>query len=450
MNIGNVLSDQNRGQASEPYLRRAIEVYGPIADKHPDDVQIRFDLAKGYINLGELLRTRGDTRKAVDSYLKGRAINESLVKASPDKPRYRENLAGNLVDLALALEVFDPSRVKETYRTALAIYEKLVADHPDNIDYRIGQAVCIRNFGPVLARAKRPQEAKALYQKALAVLEVKDGQLETAERLRVQASVLNNLGEMQTEIGQPEAQKSLRAALVIFQRLADRTTASREDRHHVAIAQNNLGDNLLKLHRLEDAAPFFAQSAALLEKLVAEAPNDIDLHSHVGIVLEGQGSLLFETGKLAEARSATENAVAHQRQALRLSKNRDNIRTLLGGHLIELAKIDLALGASKAAAASATRTAQDRPPSDRGQACVDAARILAQVVAQVEGDTKLTVNERSQATRNYLGRTIVLVSEAIDGSPKRSAEIKEDPHLKALQSRPEFRSIMNALESAER
>jgi hypothetical protein len=53
-------------------------------------------------------------------------------------------------------------------------------------------------------------------------------------------------------------------------------------------------------------------------------------------------------------------------------------------------------------------------------------------------------------TRNYLGRTIALVSEAIDGSPTRSDEIKNDPHIKALESRPEFRTIMNALESVQR
>ncbi len=184
MNIGNVLSDQNRVQASEPYLRRAIEMCSPIAEKHPDDVQIRFDLAKAHLNLGELLRNRGDAKPAVDCYLKARPLNEALVQAFPDKPRYRENLASNLLDLALAYEIVDPARVEETYRTSLALYEKLVADHPDNADYRIGLATCILNFGPVLAAAKRPDEAEAVYHQALAALEVKGGQNQTAGRLR--------------------------------------------------------------------------------------------------------------------------------------------------------------------------------------------------------------------------------------------------------------------------
>ncbi len=289
-----------------------------------------------------------------------------------------------------------------------------------------------------------------MYRKALAVLEVKDGQPPSTQWLRVLASVFNNLGEMQSERGRPEAEKSLRAALAIFERLAERAPDSLQERHNVAIAQNNLGDNLLKLHRLADAAPFFAWSAALFEKLVAEAPNAIDLHSHFGIVLEGQGNLFLESGKLAEARKTMEGAVAQQRQALPQSKNRASIRTLLGRHLIALAKIDLKLGAYQEAATNAIELPKTVPASERGQACLDAARILAQVIAQVEANTKLPETERTRLTRNYLGRTIVLVTEAIDGSPKRSNEVKKDPYIKALESRPEFLTIMNALESVQR
>ena len=353
-----------------------------------------------------------------------------------------------MVDLALALEVVDSPRVEETYRTALAIYEKLVADYPDNVEYRIGEALCLRNLGPFLAVAKRPEEAEASYHKALAVLESRDGQPQTVKRLQEQALVLNNLGELESSIGRPEAEKSLRAAMNIFEGLVDRGPASREHRHYLAIAQNNLGDSLLKLHRFADAAPYFARSAAIFEKLVAEVANEIDLRSHFGIVLEGQGNMLLETGKPAEAKKAMEGAIAQQRQAMRLSKNSDSVRALLGGHLIALARINLKLGAVEEAAANAIELPKIVPTSDRGQACLDAARILAQLVAQIEANTRLPEAERNRLIRNYLGRTMVLVTEGTDGSPKRSDEIKKDPHIKALESRPEFQTIMNALESA--
>ena len=54
---------------------------------------------------------------------------------------------------------------------------------------------------------------------------------------------------------------------------------------------------------------------------------------------------------------------------------------------------------------------------------------------------------RGRLTCNYVSRAIVLVTEASDGSPQRNEEIKKDPHIKALESRPEFRTIMNSLET---
>ena len=68
-------------------------------------MQIRFDLAKTHNNLGDLLRVRGEVKQAADSFLKAREINESLAKAVPEKPRYRESLAGTLVNQCLRLKL---------------------------------------------------------------------------------------------------------------------------------------------------------------------------------------------------------------------------------------------------------------------------------------------------------------------------------------------------------
>ena len=140
MNLGIVLSDQSARQESEPFLRRAIEVSSAIAAKYPEDVQIRFDLAKTHNNMGDLFAIRGDAKQAADSFQKARSINEALAKAFPDKPRYRESLAGNLDDLALALRSRRPAPGRRDLPDCAGDYDKLVAEHPENVDYRIGQA----------------------------------------------------------------------------------------------------------------------------------------------------------------------------------------------------------------------------------------------------------------------------------------------------------------------
>ncbi len=158
-NLGVVLSEQVRPGDAEPILQRAVEVNAAVSARSPDDIQIRFDLAKDHICLGDLLREKGDTGPALASLQTARAINEKLVNDYPDRPRYRELLAKNLVNLALAMEASDPARADELYRTAEGLFDKLVAAHPDAIEYRIGQARCLKAQGARAGRHRRSERA---------------------------------------------------------------------------------------------------------------------------------------------------------------------------------------------------------------------------------------------------------------------------------------------------
>ena len=179
-----------------------------------------------------------------------------LVNEFPDKPRYREQLAGLLGNMALALEAVDPKQVEATYLASLSIYEKLVADHPENVNYRIGQSICVRNFGPFLVSEGRSEQAESIYHKALALLEPKEAGARSPELLRIRAGVLNNLGELLVASHRwQEGQEMLRGAMAVFESLAARESPTDEDLHNLAIAQNNLGDLLIKLERFAEAGP---------------------------------------------------------------------------------------------------------------------------------------------------------------------------------------------------
>ena len=188
-----------------------------------------------------------------------------------------------------------------------------------------------------------------------------------------------------------------------------------------------------------------ARAEAGFEKLVVEAPKSVDFHSQLGLVLGRKGDVLAESGKLPEAAAALARAVGHQDRAVQLSKNRSDTRTLLGGLLLELAEVNLKRGAYPEAADDALRVPRAVPDAGRGEACLDAARILARLVALVGADPKLVPADRDRLIRPYLGRSIVLLREAIDSNPKMAGRIKDDPAIKVLESRPEFKTMMNSL-----
>jgi serine/threonine protein kinase len=450
MNLEKVLSEQNRATDAEPHIRRAIKVNSTIALNNPDDVQIQFDLAKQHNNLGMLLHEKGEEKQAIDSFLSAKAISEELLGAFPDQPRYGEQLAGVLTNLAAAMTNVGDAKVKEVYQKALPIYEKLVADFPDNINYKIGQARCLQNYGPLVAGDNRPEVAESLYRKALSLLETNAGHIPSAEHLGVQAEVLNNLGDLQKASKSPLAEATLSRAIEIFKLLVERKSAALRDRQSLAIARNNLGELLVKLNRLDDAGKLFEQSVADFESLVADSPRSTDIQNQLGMILAHVGDLLDRLGKPAPARGFLERAVTHGRQAVVLGKNRQDTRSELASHLIQLATIELKLGAYSDAAASALEIPRASPASEHSEGCLTAARILARVSAQSSSDATLTRNQRDELGDEYLPRAIVLLREAIDAKPELGERIKNEKEFNEIRSRPEFTTMLNSLVDVKR
>ncbi len=305
MNLERVLSEQNRGREAEPFIRRAIEVNSPVAAGSPDDVQIHVDLALQHNNLGMLLRARGESRQAIASFQRARAISETLMGEFPDQPRFREHLAGVLTNLAEALTSVGDPEGKDVYKILIPLYEKLVAEYPDNIIYKIGEASCLRNYGALVAGQGRPREAESRYRKALELLETKPGQIPSTDHLRVQADVLNNLGDLQQGSNRTLAEATLRRTIEIFEILVERKPPALKDRHGLAIAQNNLGELMVKLKRFDDAGVLYEKSVADFETLIAESPGSTDYQSQIGIVLANEGSRLEQVDKAGQARSSS-------------------------------------------------------------------------------------------------------------------------------------------------
>ena len=200
----------------------------------------------------------------------------------------------------------------------------------------------------------------------------------------------------------------------------------------MAIAQNNLADLLMTIGRLRDAGTPLAESVANFEKLVAGAPRSVDIQSVLGLVLALQGKWFDQAGRPVDARTALTSAVEHQRRAVQLSKNAPICRARLGEHLAELAGIHMKLGNYDDAGRLALELSKTVPNSTRAQACLDAARILARLLARVNDDARLAQGDRGRLTRTYIGHTVGLLHEAIVRDPELLDRVVTDPVFEKL------------------
>jgi eukaryotic-like serine/threonine-protein kinase len=441
--FGDVLQLQGNIAEAEPVLRRSIEVNAAVAAQSPDDVLVRFQLGVSHHDLGLVLMKQGNPGGALASFHAAKEINEAMTKEFPGKPRYLSNLADNYDSIALALSAEEQSGVDDAFQSATKLYEKLVTTYPESVQYRIRQATSLQNRGAVLAKAGHPEQSVPTYRNALALLDSKAIKVQTVDLLRKKAELLNNLGGKEQAGGDED---TLRKSIAISEQLAAKESSSAgKDHSNLAIAEYNLADFLVSRSRSPEAGEFFNRSVANFEKLVAAAPKVAEVQHHFGIVLAGQGKWLDQLGKTAEAKSALASAVDHQRQAVTLSKNAPVCRLTLADHLVDLADLNRKLGGYEEAAQLALEVPKTVPSANRAQACFDAARTLARLVTQVGTDAKLPEKERDYLTRSCLTRTVVLLRDAIDGNSKLSEQIRVDPDIKVLESRPEFQTLLRTL-----
>ena len=135
------------------------------------------------------------------------------------------SLAQNLAELGLASARTQQTSIGKAFQESAAIYEKLVATYPDNFDYKIGQARCLRDQGHRRCLGGHAEEAESIYRKALALFEPADAKAQTTESTRVQAGLLNNLGDLH----RPGAEKAFRDSIALSSRLLERPRPANKD-----------------------------------------------------------------------------------------------------------------------------------------------------------------------------------------------------------------------------
>ena len=444
-NLGGLLAEQSRGAEAEPILRRGIALNADLTSRQPGDVQVRLDLAKCRNNLGYLMLENGGTGEAIAELEQARNLSAALVNQFPDAPRYRYNLAGDLRNLGRAYEAAGQGTAEASFQESLRISEQLAKEFPANIDYQIELGRCLNSLGAHLAAANRVDQAESCYTRGLAVLDFKDKASRTVVALREQATMLSNLGELQRAADAPARKIRCDARSRSPRNLPLASRPARADRQTLAIAQNNLAEVLEAAGRAEEAGRLFATSIAGLDRLASENAKAVDTQNYLGYVCEQQAKLLAKIGQPEKAKESIEAAVAHQRQAVKLTDGRvAAYRLMLAGHLGFLAKTCIKLHAYDDAIRAAVELRKAAPASDQGP--LDAAKLMAALLGGgQQDDRQLDRPRREEIGHKCIGRIAILLREAIDSNPKLGQRIKSDPELAPILARPELQSLLGSL-----
>jgi serine/threonine-protein kinase len=274
----------------------AREFYDTFVKQRSGDPASRIDLASAHINLGNISRLTGDTKRAEESYGRAIAIYDELGKTTGGQ---RNNRLAAGANLALLLsETGRPKEAEDAFRRTIDDYEK----HPapgEEPAYTLTASNAYENLGTLYLGQRRLEECEKLYGRALELRErlLKAHPGEDAYRNSV-VMIHGNLSNLYASTGrEAEAEKHLVAAIEIGEALVQAHSDDPEYQKNLSALLNNLGGSYTLTGRLSEARAAHERALALREKLVAEHPAVMELQLSLAGSLINVGELAIREEK---------------------------------------------------------------------------------------------------------------------------------------------------------
>jgi tetratricopeptide (TPR) repeat protein len=179
-------------------LSSALGFYEDFVKEHGDDPTVRAGLAFAFLRVGKIRGELGESQAATESFEKARALFDALVQANPAEPELSHGLAESLYRLGRYDEAItiwqhlvvpgqtrfqreladayngaaysgnpDPITQLDLFQKSLSIREMLVTLNPDDPIARRDLGGSLHNIGVLLRRMGQPEQALALYRRAL-------------------------------------------------------------------------------------------------------------------------------------------------------------------------------------------------------------------------------------------------------------------------------------------
>lgn len=296
---------QNDFRAAEERCRKALGIFGILAEKNPD-VYLPV-LAASRSNLASLLYNIGSLKEAGKLYWEALKIYRGLAAKNPDI--YQPNLAASCNNLATLLRGAGSFKeAEELYREALKICRELAAKNPDV--YLPDLALSCNNLASFFSDTDTFKEAEELHREGLRIYRKLSAKNPDAYQPDL-AKSCNNLAILLKDVGShKEAEELSREALKIRRELAEKNPAAYLP--DLADSCNDLASLLKDIGFFKKAEELHREALKIRRKLSEKYP-DVYLPD-LAASCNNLANLLSNTGFFEEAEKL-------YREALKIYRN---------------------------------------------------------------------------------------------------------------------------------
>ncbi len=163
---------QSRPESLE-HFRKMGAIFSRLHERYPDNPVFQQELAESELRQGESLRSSGPPAQAEAAYQRSRMLQEALVRAHPEEPAYRHDLARSLRSLG-NYYIFlcdEYGKAEEVLLAAREAHRGLAGDYARRPAVVFDHARVLLNLAKLYARTHRPQEERAAAEAAIALFE---------------------------------------------------------------------------------------------------------------------------------------------------------------------------------------------------------------------------------------------------------------------------------------
>ncbi|MGI8837151.1 MAG: protein kinase domain-containing protein [Pyrinomonadaceae bacterium] len=289
--------------------RRSLVLRKGLAVENPHDAQVRLELAQSYDRVGEILAQTGSLTAALESSRRGLEINEALAAAEPSNTAVLSELAllyrhtADVQGFPPLINLGDSKGAMENYLKSLAICEKLSAENPGDREKIFQLASSYHRLGDLLAYTGPLNGALDGYNKGLALLEAASAAEPNDAKLKRDVGLLyTKIGKIHLISGDIEgALKNMRKSQEIFDGLVAADKANLTVLLDVGNIHRWLGLTLTKTSDKAEALEHFRKALDIFNDLLAKSPSSATPRINLSRTHTNLAELFAATGEVERA-----------------------------------------------------------------------------------------------------------------------------------------------------
>jgi tetratricopeptide (TPR) repeat protein len=230
--------DEDLGERAR-FFERSEEIRAGLAQRHPDNVSYRADLAWSRLTWGDTLLDLGRVAEGTEIIRAGVAIREDLVKLEPSNQVWQRDLGTADVKLCRAMARGGDAAAQTTCDATRSLLETLVAKNPADLDARHALSDCYQLIGDIQAKLSRTRRVRDAYEKACGLLEAiaAADPLDRVRRLEHVSCVTKEADAELLAGGVEDARADAQRAVTLAQPVADSAPADEGAQHRLAAAR---------------------------------------------------------------------------------------------------------------------------------------------------------------------------------------------------------------------